>query len=50
MSADGSFTKYRGFIKDGSDFYTGTVRLRFAGDYVLWVKTLQCMINCALKK
>ena len=39
-SADGNFTKYRGFIKDGSDFYTGTVRLRFAGDYVLWVKNV----------
>lgn len=40
MSADGSFTKYRGFIKDGSEFYTGTVRLRFAGEYILWVKNV----------
>lgn len=34
------FKAYRGFIKDGSDFIKGRIRLRFYGDYVYTIKNV----------
>lgn len=39
-SSNGDFIKYKGFIKDGASFVSGTVRLKFLGDYVYQVKNI----------
>ena len=38
LAASGGFAVYRGFIKDGADFVSGRVRLRFSGDYLYSVR------------
>jgi hypothetical protein len=40
VSANGIFKPYRGFIKDGGAFVSGTVRMRFAGDFLWHVRNV----------
>lgn len=38
FSSAKTFVAYKGFIKDGSDFVSGQIRMRFTGDYYYSVK------------
>ena len=38
LESGGTFKKYYGFIKDGTEFVNGRVRLRFAGEYLYTVR------------
>ena len=39
-SLDGRFNEYKGFIRDGADFVTGYVRLRFTGEYLYYIQNV----------
>lgn len=39
-SATRAFTPYKGFIKEGSEFVSGLIRLRFTGNYLCSVKNI----------
>lgn len=39
-SESGAFMKYRGFIQDGGNFVSVSVRIRFTGEYVYQVKNI----------
>jgi hypothetical protein len=44
-SADGSFKRYKGFIKDGDDYVAGAIRMRFYGVYTYYVQNVALYSN-----
>ena len=39
-SPDGGFTAYRGFIKNGTEFCSGLVRLKFSGEFIYYIQNV----------
>ena len=40
LSSTGAFVAYKGFIKEGGNFVSGNIRIRFTGDYIYNVRNV----------
>lgn len=40
LTSSGAFVAYKGFVKDGTEFIDGRIRLRFSGEYVYSVRNV----------
>lgn len=45
LSSSKAFKAYRGFIKSGGEFVSGTIRLRFSGEFIYSVKNVAMYSN-----
>ena len=50
LSSSGEFKPYKGFIRRGGEFVSGTVRLRFTGEYLYSVKNVAMYEHLYSKK